>query len=369
MAKAWKIWLSATSAGEQDQLGQIISFLTSLDYEVFNSLDLINDSQYDFDLDKHLNILSQCDLFLGIINSQFIKTDTAGDDIFKNEYEKAIERQIPFWYLVHRDVTFVRSLFKKLNCSETKEAELKDDKLFDKRTIEVYKYVIENYIRTENVTSNKLQPFCLLDEMTKNINEIFIESGNQKKLMIGSTVYGYEDQLSKIVSDLKAKEYQVLNSHHGSIKVNPKLSNLENSLKAVEECEMFLGIIRPYYGTGNINGQNITFEEMKKAIELKRPAWFLVHRNVDFAEKLFKKLKCSDDNMPELIDNKLFDKRSIELYNLVIQNDIKELELRNGNWAQEYYKTTGMMVYILTQFSDKEFINQILKQKEDKDGK
>lgn len=368
MAKK-KIWLSATSTGEQDQLGQIISVLTSLDYEVFNSHDFINARQDDFDLEKHLKVITQCDLFLGIINSQFIKAEATGDDIFKKEFEKAFDNQIPYWYLVHRDVTFVRSLFKKLNCTKTNEAELKDDKFFDKRTIEVYNYVLEKYIRTENVTSTKLQPFCLLDEMTKSINEIFNESGNQKKLMIGSTVYGYEDQLSKIVSDLKSNDYQVLNSHHGSIKVNPKLSNLENSLEAVEECEMFLGIIRPYYGTGNINGQNITFEEMKKAIELKRPAWFLVHRNVAFAEKLFKKLKCSDDNEPELIDNKLFDKRSIELYDLVIQDEIKELELRNGNWAQEYYKTTGMMVYIYTQFSDKEFINQILKQKENKDGK
>ncbi len=205
--------------------------------------------------------------------------------------------------------------------------------------------------------------------MTDKINGIYNESGDQKKLMLGSTVYGFEDQLSKIVSDLKSKKYQILNSHHGSIKVNPNLSNLENSLKAVEECEMFLGIIRPYYGTGNINGQNITFEEMKKAIELKRPSQFFVHWNVDFAEKLFRRLRCTSDNKPELIDNKLFDKRSIDLYDLVIKDDIKDLELRNGNWAQEYYQPSGMMVYILTQFSDKEFINQILKQKESNDGK
>ena len=368
MAKNRKIWLSATS-GEQDQLGQIISVLESLDYEVFNSHDFIITSQDNFDIEKHLKVIAGCDLFLGIINSQLIKTEEAGENIFKKEFEKAIECKIPYWYLVHRDVTFVRSLFRKLNCSKTQEIELKDDKLFDKRTIDVYNYVIENYIRKQNGTGANLQAFCLLDELTERIDSIYKEPGAQKKLMLGSTVYGFEDQLSKIVSELKSKDYQILNSHHGSIKVNPNSSNLENSLKAVEECEMFLGIIRPYYGTGNINGQNITFEEIKKAIELKRPAWFLVHRNVAFAEKLFQRLKCSDDNKPELVDNKLFDKRSIELYDLVIKDDIKELELRNGNWAQEYYQTSGMMVYILTQFSDREFINKILKQKESNDGK
>ncbi len=156
MAKNRKIWLSATSAGEQDQLGQIISVLESLDYEVFNSHDFINVSQDNFEIEKHLNVIAGCDLFLGIINSQFIKTEASGENIFKNEFEKATECKIPYWYLVHRDVTFVRSLFKKMNCSKTKEIELKDEKLFDKRTIEVYNYVIENYIRTENGASANL---------------------------------------------------------------------------------------------------------------------------------------------------------------------------------------------------------------------
>lgn len=363
MTKRRKLWLSATSAGEQDQLGQVISVLESLDYEVFNSQDLLNISQDDFDIEKHLNVITDCDLFLGIINSKFIITEASGENIFKKEFKKAIECKIPYWYLAHRDVTFVRSLFKKLNCSDTKEIKLKDDKLFDKRTINVYNYVIENYALKQKGASTNLQVFFRLDELAESVDSIYNEFGAQKKLMIGSTVYGFEDQLSLIVSKLKSKDYQILNSHHGSIKVNPNSSNLENSLKAVEECEMFLGIIRPYYGTGNIKGHNITFEEMKKAIELKRPAKFLVHGNVVLSEKLFKKLRCSDDNKPELIDNKLFDKRSIELYDSVIKDDITELELRNGNWVQEYYQTSDMMVYILTQFSDKGFICKILKQK------
>ena len=364
-----KIWLSATSSGEQDPLGQVISILESLEYEVYNSLDLISASQESFDLDKHLAVIAGCDLFLGIINAQFVRTDAAGDNIFKKEFEMAVKCNIPYWYLVHRDVTFVRSLFKKMKCSDTNDIELEDDKLFDKRTISVYNYVIDNYIRTGSGASDQLQAFCLLDELTEIIDHIFNEPGDQRKLMLGSTVYGFEDQLSTIIADLKSKKFQVLNSHHGSIKVNPKLSNLDNSLRAVEECELFLGIIRPYYGTGNIAGKNITFEEMKKAIELKRPAWFLVHKNVGFAEKLFKKIQCSADNKPELIDNKLFDKRSIELYDLVIKDDAKQLELRNGNWAQEYYQIDELLVYIITQFSDKEFINQILTQKENNDGK
>ena len=112
--------------------------------------------------------------------------------------------------------------------------------------------------------------------------------------MVGSTVYGFENELYQIVALLQTLGYEVLNSHVGTIKVNPKLSNLENCLNAVDECDLFLGIIRPYYGTGNIGEKNITFEEIKRAIELKKPYWFLVHRDVVFARKLFTKIKDAD---------------------------------------------------------------------------
>ncbi len=188
------------------------------------------------------------------------------------------------------------------------------------------------------------------------------------KIMVGSTVYGFEDQISQIVAQFNTLGYQVLNSHHGSIKVNPQLSNMENCLKAVEECDLFLGIIRPYFGTGNIGDKNITFEEIKKAIKLKKPYWFLVHRDVVFARNLFKKMKLKSGDEIVIEDNKFFDKRCIEVYEYVIQNQLP-VTLRNGNWALEFYRLDEMMVYINAQFTDKEFINEIMNQTNRNDGK
>lgn len=200
------------------------------------------------------------------------------------------------------------------------------------------------------------------------------------KIMVGSTVYGFEDQLSQIVAQLQLLGYTVLNSHNGSIKVNPKLSNLDNCLKAVEECDLFLGIIRPYYGTGNIGEKNITFEEIKKAIELKKPYWFLVHRDVTFGRLLLGKLRLknesgliekNDDLYKKLgvgvAKNSFFDERTIEIYNYVIENHIP-VTLRNGNWAQEFYRLDEMMTYINTQFSDRDFVESIISEKETKDA-
>lgn len=187
--------------------------------------------------------------------------------------------------------------------------------------------------------------------------------------MVGSTVYGFEDQISQIIAQLSTLGYEVLNSHHGSIKVNPHLSNLDNCLKAVEECDLFLGIIRPYYGSGNIGDKNITFEEIKKAIEMKKPYWFLVHRDVVFARNLFKKMKLKSGDEIIIEDNKLFDKRCIDVYEYVIKNHVKDLALRNGNWAQEFYRLDEMMVYINSQFTDKDFISEIMNQTNSNDGK
>jgi hypothetical protein len=191
---------------------------------------------------------------------------------------------------------------------------------------------------------------------------------NEVKIMVGSAVYGFEDQISQIVAQLNTLGYNVLNSHYGSIKVNPHLSNLENCLNAVEECDLFLGIIRPYYGTGNIGDKNITFEEIKKAIELKKPYWFLVHRDVVFARSLFKKMKLKSGDEIVIEDNKLFDKRCIGIYEYVIQNHVP-VTLRNGNWAQEFYRLDEMMVYINAQFTNQDFINEVINQTSSNDGK
>jgi hypothetical protein len=113
--------------------------------------------------------------------------------------------------------------------------------------------------------------------------------------MVGSTVYGFQDQLMAICAQLNTMGYEVLNSYIGTIKVNPELSNLKNCLNAVDECDLFLGIIRPYFGSGNIGEKNIAFEEIKQAIKKKKPYWFLVHRDVVFARQLFKKIKVKDN--------------------------------------------------------------------------
>jgi hypothetical protein len=204
--------------------------------------------------------------------------------------------------------------------------------------------------------------------MAKRVsNKKPVPPNRKVKIMVGSTVYGFEDQLSQIVAQLNMLGYEVLNSHYGSIKVNPHMSNLDNCLKAVDECDLFLGIIRPYCGTGNIGEKNITFEEIKEAIRLKKPYWFLVHRDVVYTRLLLKKIKLKNNDEVMFMDNRLFDKLSVEMYEYVVKNHIP-VTLRNGNWAQEFYRLDEMMVYINAQFIDKDFIYEVMNPQQSNDG-
>ncbi len=180
------------------------------------------------------------------------------------------------------------------------------------------------------------------------------------KIMVSSSVYGFENDLKQICALLRTMGYEVWNSHIGTIKVNPRLSNIENCLKAVEKCDLFLGIIRTNCGTGNIDGKNITFEEMKKAVEMKKPYWFLTHRDVVFARQLFKNIETAPISFKS---KKFFDPLCLEMYNFVIKDDVPIGE-RTGNWNQEFYQFDDIARYLKTQFKDKESILRLLNREE-----
>ena len=180
-------------------------------------------------------------------------------------------------------------------------------------------------------------------------------------IMFSTSVYGFERDIVQISALLKELGYNVWNSHLGTIKVSPKLSNLENCLKAVEDCDLFLGIIRTQCGTGYIGDKNITFEEMKKAIELKKPYWFLVHRDVTFSRELFKKMEHPEN--VRFKDKKFFDPFCLEMYDFVIQSGTP-VEARTGNWVQPFFTFEDIAIYLDTQFGDRDFINHLMNKEE-----
>lgn len=367
MAKAkLKIWLSVTFISDED-LGHIIPVLNRK-YDIVQSQEVVAKAGNDFRLELHLKELEQCDLFLGIIQPKLSKSTTGVENIYLEEIKKAEELKIPYWYLVHRDVTFTRNLLNDLVKTKEDAVKSKNRYFFDVRTIDIYKEVLKHSIDSIDENNHKPIEFYRLDGLIQHFEQSIFNSGHKKdtKLMLASTVYGFEDQLSKIIHDVAKRDFNVLSSFQGSIKVNPNLSNLENCVHAVDEANWFLGIVRPYYGTGNIKEKNITFEEIKTAIQLKKRRWFYIHRDVIFAEKIMGSIQVNnpEDSKTEipnvLLPNQSIAKEAIDLYNHVIKNDEKQLELRNGNWAQEFFVFTEALIYVRSQFLDFKFVENLL---------
>jgi hypothetical protein len=168
------------------------------------------------------------------------------------------------------------------------------------------------------------------------------------KIMVSSTVYGREDDLDQIYAILSGYGYKVVMSKEGTLYQPIHASIPESCLKAVEECDLFLGIIFPRYGSG------ITHQEFKKAIELDRPRWFIAHQYVIFARNIlsqymFKKDGTSNKSFKFKETDMMDSVGAVHMYNDALMNNLKPEE-RRSNWVQPFFKTHETFKFLETQF-------------------
>lgn len=188
-----------------------------------------------------------------------------------------------------------------------------------------------------------------------------------KKLtvMVSSTVYGVEELLDRVYSLLTAFGYEVWMSHKGTVPVSSNETAFESCLKAVEKCDLFLGIITPQYGSGvDATGLSITHKEMKKAIELNKPRWFLAHDQVVFARRLLMDLGYkSQEQRSELTLRKgaasISNIKVIDLYEDATMEQLP-LDDRQGNWVQKFDRDDDANLFVVAQFSRYQDVEQRL---------
>lgn len=165
-------------------------------------------------------------------------------------------------------------------------------------------------------------------------------SKKKLKIMVSSTVYGSESDLDAIYSILDGFGYEVVMSKEGNVYVPAGYTTKQACLKAVEDCDLFFGIVFPRYGSG------ITHEEFLKTEELDKPRWFVAHHYVTFARKLLQQFMFDKDGKRiedfEIKPTSVLDSvKVIDMY-----NDIK------SNWAQPFFKTNEVHPFINTQFKN-----------------
>ena len=209
-------------------------------------------------------------------------------------------------------------------------------------------------------------------------------------IMISSSMYGFKDQILTIRDYLFSIGYNVITSLDGTIFADPHLGNFENCLKAVEACDVFLGIIRPYCGTGKSDEGSITFQEFQHARACHKPSWFVIDSRVGHFRDLFFALKLKQSVEHDELDNAIrswvdlffrdknkapgvldlfepdrkrryFDPECFAMQDFVNQKDVPRDEVVN-NWMQDFDDITDIQRFLRCQFIDKNKIEQIIKE-------
>jgi len=174
----------------------------------------------------------------------------------------------------------------------------------------------------------------------------------QLTIMVSSTVYGAESDLDQIAAILRQQfGYKVIMSKEGSVYVSMKhVSNTKAAcLKAVNDCDLFFGIIFPRYGSG------ITHDEFLEAKRLDKPRWFIAHEKIEFLRKLLQ---------PKMY-TKSGKRKKFEIPKTSVLDSIKVVDMYNDvrkNWILSFSNMEEVKLFIETQFGD---MNERIKELEE----
>lgn len=192
---------------------------------------------------------------------------------------------------------------------------------------------------------------------------------NHIKVFVASTVYNFQNELNSIYNMLDGFGYEVYSSHKGTFLTNSKLSNLKNCTNGIEDCDVFVGFIRPTYGSGILEkgGKSITHYEFETALACDIPRFIMADYRVAFTRSLIRKavvkenkseinLKSSNINFN---DNNIMDIRCVKMYEEMIKDKMPPIK-RKGNWVQEYTNLDDIRLYLESQFKYPDRIKKLI---------
>ena len=193
---------------------------------------------------------------------------------------------------------------------------------------------------------------------------------NHINVFVASTVYNFETQLKLVYQLLDNYGYDVLMSHRGTILLDSSQSNVQNCIDGVNECDIFIGFIRPDYGSGVLEkgGKSITHIEFDTAIARSVPRFILADHRVVFTRALFKDSFIIEDSTSKKInfdeisfDNtSVMDTRCIRMYNEAIKDKERPASKRTGNWVQEFIQFDDIKMHLESQFKYPDRIRDLI---------
>lgn len=198
---------------------------------------------------------------------------------------------------------------------------------------------------------------------------------NHIKVFVSSTVYDFENQLHQVYALLDGMGYDVYMSKEGTIPLNSRLNTFVNCEKGVEECDIFVGFIRPLLGSGIYDRKepSVTEREFDVAFNRGMIRFVLADYKVEFAHQFLNLIGQKPDFIPEVkvkeeektgivvkTPNKLIHPRCVALYRKAIICDEKDFEKRTGNWVQPYKDLEDILRHLEAQFRDVQRIKSLM---------
>lgn len=178
--------------------------------------------------------------------------------------------------------------------------------------------------------------------------------------MVASSVYGIEALLDQVYATLTGLGYEVWMSHKGTIPIDPARSNFDNCLDAVQQCDLFLGIITGRYGSSAPGELSICHQEIQRAIQLGKPRWFLVHHDVTVARQVLRQFRKGSGWRVKIVGCAVLDDtRIVDMYEEAIWQELP-LGQRTGNWAQPFATPDDALRFVATQFEDLDRVRALL---------
>lgn len=176
--------------------------------------------------------------------------------------------------------------------------------------------------------------------------------------------------MKQIEALLTSLGYKPWISDRGSLPLKPGGTAFDACLAAVARCDVFLGIIRGYYGTGRIGAEpSITHQEIRAAIQLDKVRFMAVEREVAIAREVLKPFRTYSEGplagkpKPHTEFNFkgnaiLSDFRVIEMYEEAMRLDQPDYKDRRDNWVQEYADESELLSFVADQLTDRSAIEE-----------
>ena len=172
------------------------------------------------------------------------------------------------------------------------------------------------------------------------------------RIFISSTYFDLKNVRADIERYVKDRAFDPVLNERGHVPFGSESELEDYCYMEIEQCDILISIIGGRYGSDSAHGPySISQKELKKAIELGRPVYIFVEKNVLAEYETYKKNKDSDDITYAAVDNPAIYKFMDEVYALPLNNPVAPFETSSDITVYLQEQWSGLFKRLLQSMS------------------